>query len=253
MTAGTSKINFVNKRLRDISSPALTALIAINVVVLIVLAASSLTSEVNVAGALCLKPSFAGLQQQPWTLITYAFTQANVLQLLFNMLWLFSFGRLLMMICSDKDIALIYVCGAVAGGVSFLIFSSAFGPNAYGWLTGSSAAIIAVAVAVAVLMPDRELNLPLFGLVKIKWIVTVVVVIFFIGLSAPNAGGNLAHIGGAAAGAGYALIIRHRGKSGSSVGEYDSLVEKIKRSGYETLSQREKRRFFELSSQSRSK
>lgn len=253
MTAGISKINSVNKRLSEISSPALTTLIAINIGVFVVLAVSNLTSAVNIADALCLKPSFAELARQPWTLITYAFTQANILQLLFNMLWLFSFGRLLMMVCADRDIALIYVSGAATGGLAFLIFASAFGSNGYGWLTGSSAAIIAVAVAVAVLMPDRELNLPLLGMIKIKWIVAVVVVIFFIGLSAPNAGGNLAHLGGAAAGAAYALATRRRRKSGTSDGEYAALVDKIKRSGYEALSPREKRRFFELSSQSRSK
>lgn len=253
MTAGISKIGTVRKRLSEISSPALIALIAINIVVFIVLAISSRTSAMNIADALCLKPSWTALWREPWTLVTYSFTQANAIQLLFNMLWLFSFGRLLMMVCSDRNIVLIYVTGAATGGLAFLIFSSAFGANGYGWLTGSSAAIIAVAVAVAVLMPDRELNMPLLGMVKIKWIVAVVVVIFFIGLSAPNAGGNLAHLGGAAAGAGYALALKRSSRSSAGVGEYTRLVEKIKRSGYEALSPREKRRFFELSSQSRSK
>lgn len=117
-------------------------------------------------------------------------------------------------------------------------------------LMGSSAAVISIAVAVAVMMPDFEINLPLFGPTKIKWIVGFVVIIFFIGLSTPNAGGNLAHLGGVLAGiAGAFIILSKKRRANSKSTEYDRLADKIRRSGFETLSAKERRRFFELSNQ----
>lgn len=248
MTAGTS-----NYSLKNISNPALTALIIINAVVFIVLAATSLTSSLEIAETLCLSSDPTDLIGRPWSLASYSFTQANALHLLFNMLWLYSFGRLFAMSQTQLRLIAVYLIGAIAGGVVFVLFSSIFGSNASGWLMGSSAAVIAVAVAVAMIMPDRELNLPLLGPTKIKWIVAVVVVLFCIGLSAPNAGGNLAHLGGAAAGAVYGAIISRRGKAPERDNEYGVLVQKIKCSGYDALTQREKRRFFELSSRRNSK
>lgn len=252
MTAGISKIVSLNYRLSNIASPWLVIVIALNVAIFLILAVSSLVTSVHIADTLSLEPTFTGLIKRPWTIITYSFTQANVLQLLFNMLWLYSFGRLFTMCRPDRELLFIYLSGAILGGIAFLIFSSVLGSNASGWLMGSSAAVIAVAVAVAMIMPDKELDLPLIGPTKIKWIVAVVVVLFCIGLSTPNAGGNLAHLGGAGAGAVSSIIIRH-GKSTTGSNEYAVLVEKIKRSGYEALSSREKRRFFELSSRRNSR
>ncbi|MDE6369519.1 MAG: hypothetical protein K2K94_09820, partial [Muribaculaceae bacterium] len=84
MTAGTSKIASVDYRLKNIASPWLATLIALNVSIFIVLALSSLIVSVNIADTLSLEPTLTGLIKQPWTIITYSFTQANALQLLFN-------------------------------------------------------------------------------------------------------------------------------------------------------------------------
>lgn len=238
-------------RIKNIIDPALTALIAANVAVFIVLAVAGLLTDADLSRYIGLSPSATSLISRPWTIITYSFAQANVLQLVFNMLWLYGFGRLLLIRCRPGMLVALYLSGAVAGALFFIAFSSLLGANASGLLIGSSAAIIAVAVAVAVMMPDTEVTLPLIGQAKIKWIVTVVVVIFCIGLSAPNAGGNLAHLGGAAAGAAIALAAGRR-RAPKSKSEYGHLVEKIRRTGYDALSAKEKRRFFELSSKKQS-
>lgn len=128
-------------------------------------------------------------------------------------------------------------------------------PSAPSMLMGSSASVIAVAVAVAFIMPDTELMLPLFGNVRIKWITTVVVILFGIGLTSDNAGGNLAHLSGALAGAVAGIIIRRRIKTSCELkgkhDEYRLLADKVMASGYESLSSYEKRRFFELSATTR--
>lgn len=236
----------------DGSSKYLYALIAVNVVVfaaVAVLSAFSPASAAAVMSQLSLVDSFASLASGPWTLITYAFVNGNVLQLIFNMIWFFAFGRLMLMRCSGTQLLAVYLAGAAAGAVAFILLFSLFDPTAEAILMGSSASVIAVATAVALIMPDTEIYLPLLGNTKIKWIVIVVIALFCIGLSAPNAGGNIAHIGGAAAGAIYALIFRHRSaRAGSSdSSEYNRLVDKIKRTGYNSMTAKEKRRFFELS------
>lgn len=235
----------------DGSSKYLFGLIGANVVVFIAIAVSGLSDPSltqSIVTALSLGNDLHALADRPWTLLTYSFVNANILQLIFNMLWLYGFGRLLMLRYSAIKLLTLYAAGSLVGGCMFVgLFGVAgFGPS--GLLMGSSASVIAVAVAVALVMPDTEVYVPLLGPTKIKWVVIVVIALFGIGLSAPNAGGNLAHIGGAIAGAAYGLTLRFMPKSVSDdCSEYDRLISKIKSSGYDSMTAREKRRFFELS------
>lgn len=64
-------------------------------------------------------------------------------------------------------------------------------------MVGASAAVFAIMVAVATLLPDYTFFLLFLGPVRIKYIVFFYIVISFIGSVGPNAGGNLAHLGGA--------------------------------------------------------
>lgn len=54
--------------------------------------------------------------RQPWSLITYMFMHAGLLHLLFNMLWLYWFGRLFLNIFSSKHLRGLYVLGGICGG-----------------------------------------------------------------------------------------------------------------------------------------
>ena len=153
------------------------------------------------------------------------------------------------MICGTaRQLIALYILGALSGAVTYMSVATFFDISSPWLLMGSSAAVISIAVAVAMMMPDFEINLPLFGPTKIKWIVGFVVVIFLLGLSTPNAGGNLAHIGGVVAGvAGALIILSKKRRDNSNATDYDRLADKIRRSGFETLSAKERRRFFELS------
>lgn len=228
--------------------PALLTVIALNCLVYIVLFNVSPTAGNDLIDYLSLAPVTSELSSRPWTLFSYAFVQTSILQLLFNMLWLYSFGTLLMMRVSSRIFLLIYITGAVAGAITFMSVSSALGDNASGHLIGSSAAVIAVAGAVSVIIPETKLRLPLFGPTKIKWIVGMLFLLFCIGLSAGNAGGNLAHIGGALVGVvSGIMIVRNRKSSANAKNELNQLVEKIRTSGYDALTAEEKQRFYELS------
>ena len=52
---------------------------------------------------------------QPWTLLTYMFMHAGILHILFNMLWLYWFGRLFLGFFSARHLRGLYVLGGIAG------------------------------------------------------------------------------------------------------------------------------------------
>ena len=70
------------------------------------------------------------------------------------------------------------------------------------------APVVAIVVATAVYAPDYKIGLLFLGEVAIKWIALVTVLISLFSLDGGNAGGNIAHIGGAIVGAWFALRIK---------------------------------------------
>ena len=157
--------------------------------------------------------SLSILAQQPWAILTYMFTQFDVLHILFNMLWLYGFGRLFLEFNSQKQLLALYIYGGILGAIVFMLgytFLPAFDHH-IGWLIGSSASAIAIVIATAILNPDYKVGLLFIGQISLKWIAIITLAIFFLGLSGENSGGHMAHFGGALAGAIYGLMMR-RGK-----------------------------------------
>lgn len=141
--------------------------------------------------------------QKPWTIITYAFAHdlSGIFHILFNMLFFYWFGRLFVeYLGSDKLIA-VYFLGAFAGAIAYLLvynlipFYQERVPG--GGMIGASAAVYAVAVATATLLPDYTFFLLFLGPVRIKYIAAFYIFISFLGSVGPNEGGNVAHLGGA--------------------------------------------------------
>ena len=149
----------------------------------------------------------AALLTRPWTILTYMFAQYDLWHIIFNMLWLYWFGTLFRMVANDRQLLVLYIYGGIAGGALFMagyallpIFN-----GAYGVLIGSSASVIAIVTAVAILMPDFKMYLLLIGAVAVKWIALVTILLVLIGVTGNNAGGEIAHIGGALMGVFFAL------------------------------------------------
>lgn len=136
---------------------------------------------------------FMDAMAHPWTILSYMFAQADVLQLLFNMLWLVWFGRMLADTDSGRTALTLYAGGGLTGGVCYLIAGASGAPGSF--LMGSSAAILSLMVYTAVRQPDREVQLLLVGNVRLKWIAIVTVVITLLGATGISA--HCAHIGGA--------------------------------------------------------
>lgn len=223
-----------------------------------------------------------------WTPITYMFFHWDLLHLLFNMICLYSFGKILLLSISNKQLVGLYLFGGLVAAALYLLAYNLLSYYAVrsALLLGASGSIMAIIVASAMLMPYMRVSVLLIGAVQLKWIALATVGISVLGITGSNSGGELAHLGGALAGYLFVVLLRknrdvsqpftkvidlvagllkprkkpkkphfHYAKPKSD-GEYnqqkahrteevDAILDKIKRSGYESLTAEEKRRLFE--------
>ncbi|MGM9846105.1 MAG: rhomboid family intramembrane serine protease [Muribaculaceae bacterium] len=241
-------------------------LLTVNVAVFVILTAGSLIAPLLGCDAALWVSQFAlpssplSVLTRPWTALLYMVSHANVVHLLFNMVWLYCFGRLLESVSTGSMVVTAYVSGGLVGGIAYVCIWPLVG-SAAGVLLGASAAVISVAVALAVRVPDMKVNMMIIGQVAIKWVVAVVLVLFGIGLAGANMGGNIAHLAGAATGLVVGLnkkIGRERARrvgageasapfTAADRAELDRLLDKVRHSGYASLSAAERRRLFDIS------
>ena len=276
-------------------------LIIINIVVFLTLAVVLVFSRafqvpdifIVVHDQLAIPAPIGEFLQKPWTLITYAFVHdlSGVFHILFNMLVFYWFGKLFVeYLGSDKLVAL-YFLGALAGGLAYLLVYNTI-PfyieriGSFNGMVGASAAIYAIVVATATLIPDYTFFLLFLGPVRIKYIAGFYIVVSFLGSVGENAGGNVAHLGGALMGfiyikqlqAGvnwgswvtatldwfkglftakpkvkvtyrkqYSEAQKPKAKSSISQDEIDAILDKISDGGYESLTKEEKEKLFNAS------
>lgn len=227
---------------------------------------------VPIAEWLTLPSLFSLFLTRPWTLLTYMAVHFDVLHMLFNVLWLYWFGRIMLVSFSDRHLAFAFTGGGIAGGILFLA-SATLGYGS-GWLCGCSAAVIAVMCTTALLLPEHPVRLFLIGEVKLKWVAATCCLLTFLG----GGGNQAAHIGGLLWGMAFGLMLRGGTdptkwfSSIQGVNEYsgpkrnadrmvrmlkdrqddirrlDELLDKIRLSGYDSLSKRERKELNELSS-----
>ncbi|HVW96469.1 MAG TPA: rhomboid family intramembrane serine protease [Mucilaginibacter sp.] len=215
-----------------------------------------------------------------WTPVTYMFMHAGIFHILFNMLWLYWFGQIFEEFLGKKRTLGLYFMGGLAGAFLYILcyntlpFFTSTHAAVNSTLTGASASVMAIAAAAATLVPDYTIGLIFIGPVKLKWVVLFFIVIDFFGIVGPNAGGEIAHIGGALIGfvyikqlqkgndwiAGITNIFkpkpklrvvsksaptRAHGKPRQE--EIDAILDKISKSGYDSLNKQEKEVLFRAS------
>ncbi len=223
------------------------------------------------------------LLHTPWTFISYMFFHLDPIHLLVNVLMLYWFGRIFLLFFSQKDLVGMYLVGGILGGVFFILASHTLPLFTNGIvrdyvLLGASASVQSLIVAAAVTSPNYPVHLLFFGTVRLKWIAIVGVLISLLSVSGGNAGGMIAHLGGAFAG--YIFAVNY--KKGKNITAWinrlldkivdlfrrkptlrvtyqrpvsdqdynlkrkqendniDRILEKIKKGGYESLSKEEK-------------
>jgi membrane associated rhomboid family serine protease len=164
--------------------------------------------------SLALPASLGAFLRQPWTLLTYMFVHADFFHILFNMLFLYWFGILIMEYQGSKKFVNIFVLGGIAGGLTYMLMYNLIpyyrGVVDASILVGASAGVSAIVVAAATLIPNHSFFLMFIGPVKIKYIAIFWVVFkSFAGLTGQNAGGEWAHLGGALLGFLYIVQLRN--------------------------------------------
>ena len=237
--------------------------------------------------------NFGRLARHAWTPLSYMFSQIEPLHLIFNMLWLYWFGIVFQLLSTPKRMIGLYLLGGLGGAALYLLAVNTipYFAGHGGLLIGSSASVIAIVTATAIMAPDYRMNLLFLGAVSLKWIAIVTIGIDLLSVTGSNAGGHIAHLGGAAVGAIFALglkrghditaplnslidaivnLFRRRPKvrparfrasgapsaprpkapsaaSAADQAELDNILDKIKKSGYSSLTADERARLFDVS------
>ncbi|MDQ0637495.1 membrane associated rhomboid family serine protease [Pedobacter sp. W3I1] len=224
-----------------------------------------------------LPASISKLPERFYTIFTYMFIHDGILHILFNMLGLFWFGNIFMNFLKSRQFHFVYLAGGLFGGLFAVAILNIFpvysGGLAGVTIVGASAAVMAIIFAAATLVPNYTIMLLFFGEVKIKWIAIIYFVLDFIAIGSVNAGGSLAHIGGALLGFTFIKslqsgrdwsklferkpklkVVRNEKpvkkpefKGGVSQQEIDSILDKISTSGYDKLTAVEKEKLFKAS------
>ncbi len=245
---------------------------------------------------LAFPSSFMRFLTQPWSIITYMFMHAGFFHLLFNMLWLYWFGQIFLRFFSAVHLRGLYFLGGMCGGLLYMFFYNVFpyfsSMVESAILVGASASVLAIVMATAYREPNYPIRLFIFGSFPLKYLAIFMVVSDLLFMTSTNAGGHIAHIGGALAGFWFAASLPkgkdrtrwvnividtivhffstpfklrkkkpkmkiHKGKrqmdydyneeQNKKTGEVDRILEKLKKSGYVSLTEEEKKSLFDAS------
>ena len=233
---------------------------------------------------------------KPWTIFTYMFLHFNFLHILFNLIWLFLFGRIFLMYLSEKQLLSTYILGGLSGAFLFIFFYNIF-PGLIPYaeqseMLGASAGVMAIAMGICFYVPNYAVYVPLIGPVKLKYIAVFFIVTDILQIASYNAGGHIAHLGGVI----YGYFFVQQYKKGRDLGkglnsildsivtlfrmrkkrmkvsykrsvkdmsdmeynkykaqtqeEIDRILDKIAKSGYDSLTKKEKETLFRMSNKS---
>tara|TARA_B100001057_G_scaffold426502_1_gene450696 strand:- start:689 stop:1288 length:600 start_codon:yes stop_codon:yes gene_type:complete len=196
------------------------------------------------------------------------------------MLFLYWFGKIINDNIGNNALISLYVLGGVIGGLFYMAiynivpyYSERVSDSL---MLGASAGVFSVVVGSATLMPNYSFYLLLIGPVRIKYIALFYVLLSFFDVAGSNAGGEIAHLGGAFIGyifirqlqngvnigEGVIKIINlfsdrkrrkkstndvNKGSIETSQDEVDKILDKISESGYSSLTEKEKERLFNAS------
>lgn len=240
-----------------------------------------------------LPASFSRFIIQPWTLLTYMFMHAGFFHILFNMLWLYWFGKMFLLFFSAKHLRGVYLLGGICGGLLYMTVYNIFPYFQYmiegSFLLGASASVLAIVAATAYREPNYPIPLLLLGTVRLKYLALIVIGMDLFFITSSNAGGHISHLGGALAGLWFAASLNkgrditawinrtldtfteffsprtrkpkmkihyggnrqkdydYNARKKSQFDEIDRILDKLKKSGYESLTADEKKSLFDAS------
>lgn len=159
----------------------------------------------------------------------------------------------------------------------------------YSFMLGASASVLAIVAATAYREPNYPIRLFLFGIIRLKYLALIVIGMDLLFITSSNAGGHIAHLGGALAGLRFAAGLSkgtditswinklldaiaslfnskprkpkmkvhygtnrqkdydYNARKKTQSEEIDRILDKLKKSGYESLTTDEKKSLFDAS------
>ena len=163
-----------------------------------------------------LPASIGDFIYQPWSLFTYGFLHDSIGHIFWNMLLLYYASQFFLNLFSTQRFINVYFMGILLGGLVFILSYAVFPAfkNQSPQMVGASAGVMAVLIFSCTYMPTQEVRL-LFLNVKLMYIGIALVIVDVLQIPTGNAGGHLAHIGGAALGYIYAQQLQNGKDIGS--------------------------------------
>ena len=153
-----------------------------------------------------LPTDFNSFVSKPWTLITYAFIHNGLLHILSNLIILYYIGNLFLNFFNPKQFISCYFSGVVFGGIAFLLNYYLTGKTGLP-LGGASAAVSAIFIAIATKIPRYALQLRFIGSVELWVLAAIWIVLSILQLATIDNGGAIAHVSGALIGYLYASFL----------------------------------------------
>ena len=216
---------------------------------------------------------------KPWSILSYGFLHADFLHLIFNMITLYFIGNLFIQYFTEKQALTFYLLGTLFGGLLYVTSQNYFplfeGRNTT--LVGASAGISAIFIGIATYIPNYQIKIRFIGFVKFWHLAAIWLAFDIIGLIGANAGGSFSHLGGSLFGYLYVrqasnkkvnflslfssffkkkekpLKTVHKSakrkqntvkNSSPNQQQIDGILDKISKSGYDTLTKTEKEFLF---------
>ena len=264
----------------------LTQIIYINILVFIIIhifgiiyffsgLGTNLESQLILLNNLSVSSNINTLIYKPWTIITHMFVHVDLLHALINLCYLYFGGKILTSYLNNKNVLYIYMMGGITGALLYILSFNTFPVfediKTHSMAFGASASALAVLFATATYVPNFPVNVIFFKDVKLKYIVMIIIIISILSIPHNNAGGHIAHIGGAFYGWLY-IYMRKKGikmeyrltrifglsavkktknriendyeynaRKKKEKDNIDAILDKISRSGYDSLSENEKK------------
>jgi membrane associated rhomboid family serine protease len=212
----------------------------------------------------------------PWTLLTYSFLHSSPFHLLFNLIFLYFISTLFYTYFNTRQFLTVYFFGSAFAGFVYLLYGYLF--NHVSLIVGASGSVMAVFIAVATYSPDMPIKLPFIGYVKIWHIAVFYIFVDLLYLLSDNTGGHIAHLSASIVGFAFSVLMK-RGIDISKIFTFkkkknttfkkvyknkpakkyqsvrvsdvnftqrqiDEILEKISKSGYDSLTKEEKEFLF---------
>lgn len=255
----------------------MTKIIVINVAVFLVLNLVANLSHLDLLRYMGLPVGGFDFLSKFWTLFTYMFSHVQLGHLFFNMLLFFFTAQTYYQIIGEKTLLYVYVMSGLSGGLLLVLLGILF-PKAFAGsiLIGASASVLGVIMVLAIYAPNLPVSLWGVFQMRYKHFAIMMFVLSTIIDLAINTGGKIAHVGGAAFGLIYGYNLKrgrdlfnfafferkktklkvvsyqtiddaYNTKKVNEEEELNALLDKISKSGYDSLTKKEKETLFKAS------